>query len=115
MYPNRYCLNECGHGSYIIFQNPCASSYPRSFVCLAHTGVTQQIEKAGGSVKAVWFNRVTLRAHLFPDKFAILPKSSGLPPPKKHHRYVPHLKESGLLPEDWEQEKWDHSRHIKQK
>jgi large subunit ribosomal protein L15 len=81
----------------------------------ASESVTEQIEKAGGSVKAVWFNRVTLRAHLFPDKFAILPKSTGLPPPKKHHRYVPHLKETGLLPQDWEQEKWDHSRHIKQK
>lgn len=45
------------------------------------------VEAAGGSVEKVYFNRVTLRAHLKPEKFDILPRSNGIPPPKLWKRY----------------------------
>jgi len=48
------------------------------------------VTAAGGSVEHVWFGRVPLRAHLKPHKFAILPRSNGLPPPRLYWRY-PHL------------------------
>jgi ribosomal protein L15 len=48
------------------------------------------IEAAGGCVEHVWFNRVTLRAHLKPEKFDILPRSNGVPQPSLYWRY-PHL------------------------
>jgi large subunit ribosomal protein L15 len=47
----------------------------------------QKIEDAGGSVKLVWYNRVSLRAHLKPEKFDILPRSNGIPPPRLQARY----------------------------
>lgn len=47
------------------------------------------IEAAGGSVKLVWFNRVTLRAHVKPHKFDILPRSNGVPPPRYRAKYLP--------------------------
>lgn len=45
------------------------------------------IEAAGGSVSYVFFNRVTLRAHLKPEKFPIPPRSNGVPPPVWREHY----------------------------
>lgn len=45
------------------------------------------IEKAGGSVHHVWFNRVTLRAHLRPHRFELPPRSNGIPPPRLRARF----------------------------
>lgn len=49
------------------------------------------LEENDGSVHLVWFNRVTLRAHLNPVKFlrrhGRLPKATGVPPPKKAAKY----------------------------
>jgi len=47
------------------------------------------IEQAGGSVKLSYFTRVGMRAHLFPEKYAILPNVTDVPPPKKRHIYLP--------------------------
>jgi len=47
----------------------------------------QAITSIGGSVSVKWYNRVTLRAHLKPEKFAILPRSAGTPPPRLRHLY----------------------------
>jgi len=46
------------------------------------------VERAGGTIKYVYYNGRGLRAHLRPEKFAILPRSSGIPPPKRRHRYL---------------------------
>lgn len=49
------------------------------------------LESTGGSLHLVWFNRTTLRAHLNPLRFlqqhGRLPKSTGVPPPKKAAKY----------------------------
>lgn len=49
------------------------------------------LESQGGSVHLVWFNRMTLRAHLQPlkflQKYGRLPKGTGVPPPKKAAKY----------------------------
>jgi large subunit ribosomal protein L15 len=47
------------------------------------------VQKAGGSVKFVYFNPLGLRAHLKPHKFhpALLPRHPGLPKPTKAHRF----------------------------
>jgi hypothetical protein len=49
------------------------------------------LEGTGGSVHLVWFNRMTLRAHLNPlkflQKYGRLPKGTGVPPPKKAAKY----------------------------
>lgn len=49
------------------------------------------LEGTGGSLHLVWFNRMTLRAHLHPLKFlrkyGRLPKHTGVPPPKKAAKY----------------------------
>jgi len=46
------------------------------------------IERAGGTIKYVYFNGRGLRAHLQPERFPFLPKSDGVPPPKHRHRYL---------------------------
>jgi len=56
----------------------------------ASENAREAVESQGGSVEYVWFNRVTLRAHLMPHKFKILPHSDGIPPPRLYKRY-PHL------------------------
>ena len=49
------------------------------------------VESSQGSVHLVWFNRLTLRAHLNPigflRKYGRLPKHTGVPPPKKAAKY----------------------------
>lgn len=51
----------------------------------------QALEAKGGSVHLVWFNRVTLKAHLNPTaflrKYGRLPKFTGVPPPKIAEKY----------------------------
>ncbi len=49
--------------------------------------VRSLIEKSGGSIRHVWFNRVTLRAHLKPHRFDILPRSNGIPPPRLRAKF----------------------------
>lgn len=48
------------------------------------------VESAGGSLEKVYFNHVTMRAHLKPERFAILPTKNATPPPRLWDRY-PHL------------------------
>jgi len=45
------------------------------------------VEKAGGEIKLVWHNRVTLRAHLKPEKFLTLPARAPLSPPRLRDKY----------------------------
>jgi large subunit ribosomal protein L15 len=61
-----------------------AESIPKLNLELTDSSLTAKslIEQAGGSIKHVWFNRVTLRAHLRPHRFEILPRSNGIPPPR---------------------------------
>jgi large subunit ribosomal protein L15 len=53
------------------------------------------VEGAEGSVHLIWFNRVTLRAHLAPLKFlrrhGRLPGHTGVPPPKLAAKYGFHV------------------------
>lgn len=55
----------------------------------------EALEGSGGSVHLVWFNKTTLRAHLRPlqflRKYGRLPKATGVPPPKKAHKYGFHI------------------------
>ena len=55
------------------------------------------LEQAGGSVKLVYFTRLGMRAHLYPERFAILPSAPSIPPPKKRHLFVPYDLE-GVIP-----------------
>jgi hypothetical protein len=49
----------------------------------------QAIERAGGSVKFVYMNKVALSAHLHPEKHQILPRRLPLPQnPRKAQRYI---------------------------
>jgi len=61
---------------------------PLRIEVLDSTEASQQaVAAAGGLVKNVWFNRVTLRAHLKPEKFLRLPRSNGIPPPRFAKKY----------------------------
>ncbi len=46
------------------------------------------LRSAGHTVKKVFFNRVTLRAHLHPEMFDFAPRSPGIPPPKLRSKYA---------------------------
>lgn len=45
----------------------------------------EAVERAGGSVRLVYFNRLGLRVHLHPEKFDVLPKMAR-PPPRLQDR-----------------------------
>jgi len=55
---------------------------------LSHASETakQAVESRGGQVKFVWYNSRALRALLKPEKFTVLPRSPGMPPPNKARR-----------------------------
>lgn len=56
-------------------------------VSQASAGAIRAIEEAGGKIVTVYHAPLALRAHLKPDKFAILPKSPT-PPPKLMDYYT---------------------------
>jgi len=57
----------------------------------------EAIEKAGGTVHAVYYNKLGLRALLKPDKFSVMPRPAR-PPPKLR----PKFQYVGRLPEPTE-------------
>ena len=46
------------------------------------------VEEAGGKVDVVYFTPLTLRAHLKPHKFDILPRIARPPPRLQHKEYA---------------------------
>ncbi|EPX74027.1 ribosomal protein subunit L15 [Schizosaccharomyces octosporus yFS286] len=54
------------------------------------------VEKAGGTVKTVYFNSLGLRAHLYPERFRTLPRQS-LPSAKKDILYYTNPENRGYL------------------
>jgi len=50
------------------------------------------IEKAGGSVKRGYYNRLGLRAHLKPEKFLVIPRLAA-PPPRLAWKYPLHYQD----------------------
>lgn len=45
------------------------------------------VDRYKGKVENVFFNRVALKAHLWPWKFEFLPRTNGIPPPRIRHRF----------------------------
>lgn len=62
--------------------------------------VVQAVKAVGGSVKFVWFAKIPLRAHLKPHKFALPPRSNGIPPAKYWKRYGLQLEEQPRREQD---------------
>lgn len=58
----------------------------------------ERVEKAGGTVTCVHFNKLALRALIKPFKFNILPRRAR-PPPKIMDYYLDHTKAGYLSPE----------------
>lgn len=64
----------------------------------ASEGAIEAIEKAGGEITTVHYNRLALRALLKPEKFDIVPKRAR-PPPKLMQYYTDYDKRGFLSPE----------------
>ena len=64
----------------------------------ASEGAIDAIEKVGGEIATVHYNRLALRALLKPEKFDIIPKRAG-PPPKLMQYYTDYDKRGYLSPE----------------
>ncbi len=64
----------------------------------ASAGAIEAIEKVGGEVTTVHYNRLALRALLKPEKFDIIPKRAR-PPPKLMQYYTDYEKRGYLSPE----------------
>ena len=64
----------------------------------ASAGAIEAIEKVGGEVTAVHYNRLALRALLKPEKFDIIPKRAS-PPPKLMQYYTDYDNRGYLSPE----------------
>lgn len=60
---------------------------------MTHTSgrAKEVIEAAGGSVNLVYFTKLTLRAHLKPHKFDIIPRLPKIIKPKRLARYLPYI------------------------
>ena len=58
----------------------------------------ESLERAGCTLKLVYFNTRGLRAHLKPEKFDILPRTYGVPPPYKADKYDNDTAESVRVP-----------------
>ncbi|KAJ1630171.1 hypothetical protein T492DRAFT_872112, partial [Pavlovales sp. CCMP2436] len=56
-------------------------------VSAASKTAIQAIERAGGSIRTVFHDKLGLRAELNPHKFAVLPRTS-YPPPRLMQRYM---------------------------
>ncbi|OQR86884.1 50S ribosomal protein L15 [Achlya hypogyna] len=67
-------------------------------VSQASEGAIAAVEKAGGSIKSVFHNRLGLRALLKPHKFDVLPQNAR-PPPKKMGYYTNYDKRGYLSAE----------------
>lgn len=67
-------------------------------VSRASTKAIEAIEKCGGSIETVHFNRLALRAELNPEKFDQLPKRAR-PSPKMMKYYTSYEKRGYLSPE----------------
>ena len=52
-------------------------------------------------MKLVYFTRLGMRAHLYPEKFSILPVATNIPPPKKRHIYLPYDTAGAIPPLLW--------------
>jgi hypothetical protein len=59
----------------------------RIAVSAASSSAIEAIEKAGGSIRTVFHDRLGLRALLAPHKFALLPRQA-YPPPRLMARYM---------------------------
>ena len=64
----------------------------------ASTSAIEAIEKAGGEITTVHYNRLALRALLKPEKFEVIPKRAR-PPPKLMQYYTDYDKRGYLSPE----------------
>lgn len=64
----------------------------------ASSGAIDAIEKVGGQITTVHYNKLALRALLKPHKFATIPKRAR-PPPKLMQYYTDHDKRGYLSPE----------------
>jgi large subunit ribosomal protein L15 len=64
----------------------------------ASAGAIEAIEKAGGEITTVHYNRLALRALLKPEKFEVIPKRAR-PPPKLMQYYTDYDKRGYLSPE----------------
>ena len=64
----------------------------------ASAGAVEAIEKVGGEVTTVHYNKLALRALLKPEKFDIIPKRAR-PPPKLMQYYTDYEKRGYLSPE----------------
>lgn len=85
-------------------KNPMALKFE---VSDASKAAQDQIERAGGSVKLVWFNRVTMRAHFKPEKYLIAPRNNGIPPMTKREKYREYMEEYiAKLPEEHQDKLW---------
>jgi len=92
------CLPKITHGVKLLSCGTQSLSLTRPLhvqVTDASEQARRLLESSGGSCHLVWFNRVTLRAHLNPLKFlrkyGRLPKHTGVPPPKKAAKYGFHV------------------------
>lgn len=64
-------------------------------VSAASSSAIDAIERAGGSIRTVFHDRVGLRAVLSPHKFAVLPRPA-YPPPRLMARYMDEAKRGYL-------------------
>jgi len=72
----------------------------------ASEGAIEAIEKIGGELTTVHYNRLALRALLKPEKFDVLPRRAR-PPPKLMQYYTDYDKRGYLSPEvQLKQVKW---------
>jgi large subunit ribosomal protein L15 len=86
------CVTKVEHGIKLLSGGLTQIDHP---IHIQLTDCSEQartlLESNNGSVHLVWFNRMTLRAHLNPVKFlkryGRLPKATGVPPPKRAAKY----------------------------
>merc|ERR1719223_1131373 len=64
----------------------------------ASNGAIEAIEKAGGEITTVHYNKLALRALLKPEKFDVIPRRAR-PPPKLMQYYTDYEKRGYLSPE----------------
>jgi len=80
-------VKKFSHGVKLLGTGADTFNYPINIeVTACSVTAKAAVEAAGGSVKSVYYNRLGLRALLFPEKFDILPRLAR-PPPKLMKRY----------------------------
>lgn len=66
-------------------------------VSRASSSAIKRIEEIGGSIETVHYNKLALRAHLYPEKFKVLPRQAR-PAPKLMEYYTNSAKRGYLSP-----------------